>query len=91
MGKSCAQVYLRRLVTMLALSGGLSANMEAGFHLPTYILKRDEEWLRLYNQIYHLMHLGCAASAFLSPLFVVDDQRPDWIRPNFPEKEIADF
>ena len=44
-GKTYAQVYLRRVVTMLARLGGVSAWVEAGFHLPTYILEGDAEWL----------------------------------------------
>ena len=90
-GKTNQQIYLRRLVTMLARSGGLSANIETGFHLPTYIQKGDEEWLRLYNQIYHLMHLGCTQClpepAVLTAC-VFDDRTDEWVRTNFPEEEI---
>ena len=94
-GKTFQQIYLRRLVTMLARSGGLSANVEAGFHLPTFILKGDEEWLRLYNQIYQRMHLGCTQClpepAVLSACVFDDRQSDEWIRPNFPENEIVDL
>ena len=94
-GKTFQQIYLRRLVTMLARSGGLSANVEAGFHLPTFILKGGEEWLRLYNQIYQRMHLGCAQClpepAVLSACVFDDRQSDEWIRPNFPENEIVDL
>ena len=87
-GKTFQQIYLRRLVTMLARSGGLSANVEAGFHLPTFILKGDEEWLRLYNHMYHRMHLGCTQClpepAVLAACVFDDRQSDEWIRPNFP-------
>ena len=91
-GKTFKQTYLRRLVTMLARSGGLSANIETGFHLPTYIQKGDEEWLRLYNQVYHLMHLGCTQClpepAVLAAC-VFDDRAEEWVCMNFPEDEIV--
>ena len=94
-GKTFQQIYLRRLVTMLARSGGLSANVEAGFHLPTFILKGDQEWLRLYNQMYHRMHLGCTQClpepAILAACVFDDRQSDEWIRPNFPEIEIAEL
>ena len=90
-GKTNQQIYLRRLVTMLARSGGLSANIETGFHLPTYIQKSDEEWLRLYSQVYHLMHLDCTQClpepAVLTAC-VFDDRTDEWVRTNFPEEEI---
>ena len=48
-----------------------------------FILKGDAEWLRLCNQMYRLMNLGCTQClpepAVLTAI-VVDDRATEWVR-----------
>ncbi len=73
---------------MLARVGGVTAKLDTGFHLQSFIHKDDAEWLRLYNQMYVALNLACT-QCLPEPValaaLVMDDGSEEWTRDTFPQ------